>query len=164
MNPNPLPVQFWLLGQDAQRGDLRLRGFDYRCNPHGKGSGIYRLGNLWMQAAAIWLEQEGGCLVYFRPKEGFYIAPLGYLSPNTPAGSRQDFAPSLASLLPHLQEHERWIAARYGPDHRRLQLRGLPHSAKRHLASWQQLLQVAKAPMLSLPRALEHTMEGHAKP
>ncbi|WP_299430394.1 hypothetical protein [uncultured Meiothermus sp.] len=136
--PNPLSVQFWLWGQDALRGDLEAQGFRKTSNPTGKGSSIYRWGEVGLHSSAAWLETAEGVLVYSRPREGFFGLPHADGLRELPSQPKAlEFWLGLAHFQPFVSAYEAWILGCYGPKHRIKQLKQLPRAAQRCRPAWE---------------------------
>lgn len=139
---NPLVVQFWLLGIDAARGDLRSRGFVRQAAP--LGSSVYTLGDLSLHSKGLWLRAPWGTLHYLRPRESFYQLPPTLdcsleRSWRPPPGARtlQRFE-GLAAVQAHFLEHEAWVARRRGLEYRAGLLSGkLPPKVRQLVPAWE---------------------------
>jgi len=124
---NPLSVQFWLWGQDALRGDLAALGFRKTPNPSaGKGSSIYRKGQVGLHSSAAWLESAEGVIVYSRAREVFFWLKSPEGLPELPKERAclvqplaLEFSLGLARLQPFVSVYEGWIFERYGSNYSR---------------------------------------------
>jgi len=140
-----LVVQFWLLGIDAARGDLRARGFSK--HPCDLGSSMYVLDGFVLHSAGLWLEQSDGVLHYLRPRETFYQLPRRgpeedgvdvepTLRPVPGARVLQRFQ-GLAAVRTRFLAHEAWVASTRGSSYRSTLLAGkLPPKVRRLVPPW----------------------------
>ena len=147
---NPLIVQFWLWGADANRGDLKARGFVQLGHPAGfkSKSSVYKLGQFWLHANALWLEDER--LLYHRGQEKFSRSSEAYFVPQPPTLDPIVFDAGLERLRSLVLEHERFILERYGP-HDRLALleAGVPFGVRRAWDAWTAWLELDRPQILA---------------
>jgi hypothetical protein len=133
---NPMPVVMYLMGLDAAHGLLEELGLAKRPHPRGVGSSLYLGEELVLHSTGIWYRG----VLYHRPKERFYRAPLPPYPPEVHPGARPlPFPEGLAHLLPFLREYEARVAALRGEGRGRF-LRRLPPAARRHLRDWKEVL------------------------
>lgn len=129
LSSSPLPVQFWLLGLDAQTGLLAQRGF-HKYRPEGQmGSSLYSLDGLTLHSSGLWLDLPQGQLCYQRRPQRFTLGGQPY--------SR---ASGLERIRPHLLEHEAWVVQHMGADYRERQLAAhrLPPPIRRNVEAWRE--------------------------
>lgn len=135
---NPLSVQFWLWGQDALAGHLEAFSFKKYPNPGGKGSSIYRKGEIGLHSSAAWLETALGVVVYSRPREGFFLLEEDKALPTLPELARPvDFTWGLEVIHSFVKVYEVWIVQHEGPVYRKALLRNLPPAARCCRATWE---------------------------
>lgn len=145
---NPLPVQFWLWGQDVLGGYLEAYGFQKYPNPCGKGSSIYRKGGVGLHSSAAWLAIRQGFVVYSRPKEGFFWLWDDENLPALPRLARPvDCTFGLEAIHPFVQAYEAWILQQAGPAYRKALLKNLPPAARRFRAAWEGWVEHAVNPI-----------------
>lgn len=138
-----LNVQFWLWGQDALRADFEARGFSKTSNPTGRGSSLYRRGNLTLHSASFWLETAQGVWVYSRPKDQFYWLESAQSIPTIPATAVVlPYPEGFDQFEQYLLEHEHWIVQRYGNTDRPKLLQKLPPNARKARGVWQEWFDV----------------------
>ncbi|BAW00469.1 uncharacterized protein TTMY_0055 [Thermus thermophilus] len=132
---NPMPVVMYLMGLEAAHGLLEELGFAKRPHPQGVGSSLYLREDTVLHSTGIW--HRG--VLYHRPKERFYRAPLPPYPPEVhPQAEPLPFAEGLAHLLPFLKAYEAQVARARGEGRGRF-LRRLPPGARRHLKDWKAL-------------------------
>lgn len=140
LNPaqNPLTVQFWLWGQDVLAGHLEAFGFKKYPNPGGRGSSIYRKGEVGLHSSAAWLETALGVVVYSRPREGFFWLEDDKALPSLPElATPVDCTWGLEVVHSFVKAYEAWIVKHEGPAYRKALLRNLPPAARRCRAAWE---------------------------
>lgn len=126
---SPLPVQFWLLGLDAQAGLLTRRGFSKVRREGQIGSSLYQLGNLTLHSSGLWLDLPQGQLCYQRRPNRFTLN-----------GKLYSVSAGLQRIRPHLLEHEAWVVGQMGADYREGQLAAhqLPPPIRRNVDAWRE--------------------------
>ena len=160
---NPLIVQFWLWGADANRGDLKARGFVQLGHPEGikTKSSVYQLGQFWLHANALWLEDER--LLYHRGQEKFSRSSEAYFVPEPPSLEAIVFDAGLERLRSLVLEHERFILERHGP-HDRLALleAGAPFGVRRAWDAWTAWLELDRPqiPAAQIPPVMTQDQLG----
>lgn len=117
-------------------------------NPSGKGSSIYRKGEVGLHSSAAWLETAEGVMVYSRPREGFFWLKSPDGLPELPKErdclaqpQALEFSLGLARFQPFVSAYESWIFERYGPKYRIKQLKHLPRAAQRCRPAWETWIQ-----------------------
>lgn len=126
---SPLPVQFWLLGLDAQAGLLTRRGFRKVRREGQVGSSLYHFGGLTLHSSGLWVELPQGQLCYQRRPHRFTLN-----------GQLYSVSAGLQRIQPHLLEHEAWVVQHLGADYRERQLAAhqLPPPIRRNVRAWRE--------------------------
>lgn len=141
MRGNPLPVVMYLMGLDAEHGLLPELGFRKVPHPQGVGSSLYLGEEALLHSTGLWYRG----VLYHRPKERFYRAPLPPYPPEVhPQAEPLDFRQGLDYLLPFLREYEDRVKALRGEGRGRF-LRKLPPGARRHLKDWRAFFEEDRA-------------------
>jgi hypothetical protein len=116
MTRNPLPLQFWLFGQDARWGFLEKWGFS---QVEGR---LYRKGDWWLHPLGLKLEG----LLYSRAEKSFFeVAPDCIPPILDPAARRISYHRAWPRMSEHLHAYENWVQAQQ-PDYRPRLLRICP--------------------------------------
>lgn len=133
---NPMPVVMYLLGLDAAHGLLEGLGYAKRPHPQGLGSSLYLGEEALLHSMGLWYRG----VLYLRPKERFYRAPLPPYPPEVHPGAEPlPMAEGLAHFRPFLLAHEQAVRGLRGEGRGRF-LRRLPPGARRHLRDWRAYL------------------------
>lgn len=135
MKGNPMPVVMYLMGLDAAHEVLGEAGFQKVPHPQGIGSSLYLGSEALLHSTGLWYRG----VLYHRPKEQFYAAPVPPYPPEIhPQAKPLPFAEGLAHFLPFLRWYEERIRVLRGEGRGRF-LRKLPPGARRHLRDWRAL-------------------------
>jgi hypothetical protein len=144
---NPMNVQFWLWGLDAQHGDLEARGFRKAPRPTNTATSVYACDGLHLHGYGLWLHGHpalpGQVLVYCRPRKTWYVLPEGstlcpehFTRPDAAwcahAAPRKLSPPrALALIRPAVSAYERWLSEHRGAQWRTAQLERIGSRAVR---------------------------------
>ncbi len=140
MNQNPLIVQFWLWGLDAQQSLLQTYGFCKFERPSnaGKKSSVYSKNALHLHANGLWLETEH--LLYHRGTERFYHSGNMYFAPEPPRLERIAFGSGFEKLESLILEYERWQLSTFKPREDQLE-KSPPIGVRQAWQAWKHFLE-----------------------
>lgn len=133
---NPMPVVMYLMGLEAAHGLLEPLGFRKAPHPQGVGSSLYLGEEAVLHSTGLWYRG----VLYHRPKERFYRAPLPPYPPEVhPEAEPLPFPEGLSHFRPFLLAYEAGVRGLRGEGRGRF-LRRLPPGARRHLKDWRAFL------------------------
>lgn len=139
---NPMPVVMYLMGLEAAHGLLPQLGFRRVPHPQGFGSSLYLGEEALLHSTGLWYRG----VLYLRPKERFYRAPVPPYPPEVhPEAEPLPFQEGLL-LRPFLLDYEARVRALRGEGRERF-LRRLPPGARRHLGDWKAFFGGGDAPV-----------------
>ena len=116
MTKNPLPLQFWLFGQDARLGYLSRWGFQA---VEGR---LYRAGTWWLHPLGLKLNG----LLYSRGDRAFYEVQEDCLPPDPgPESVRLNYLKAWPRMRESLRCYEEWLSQE-APGYRQRLLRICP--------------------------------------
>jgi hypothetical protein len=153
---NPLIVQFWLWGLDAQQSILQTYGFRKLERPSnaGKKSSVYSKNGLYLHANGLWLETEH--VLYHRGSERFYHSSSLYFSPEPPKLESIAFQTGLEKLEALILEYERWQLSMFNPRENQLE-KVPPIGVRQAWQAWQNFLE----PCFHQYNQIRHDLEKH---
>lgn len=156
MNQNPLIVQFWLWGLDAQHSILQAYGFCKFERPSnaGKKSSVYSKNGWHLHANGLWLQSEK--MLYHRGTERFYHSDSLYFSPEPPRLQQIPFGSGLGKLEPLILEYERWQHSMFKPRKNQLE-KAPPIGVRQAWQAWQKFLE----PSIHGYNPIQYNLERH---